>query len=353
MFRGIAAGAALALLMAGSAEAELKTITDDQGRQVTLDLPIRKAAVFNPWNAELFRAIGGAQAIAGLDRGTAANPGYWPAALTAANTIIGENQAAPNYEAIVALKPDVLVIPRNGAWQEAEAKLKPFGIPVVVITGWDVLKHSENARQVGVLLNQPVRAQAVVDFYETNLKLLKERLAGVTPRKVYLENAAGIVSPIPGSGWHDMITLGGGRNVFGDIDIAKEGANRGGVHDFQIDPEQVVLRDPEVIFKLGCCGTDYPAPPQAALKKSADDIAARPGWGTISAIRNKDVHVIGFFAGNVVSKMIGSVYIAKALYPDRFRDVDPERLMKTWLEDYQGVRYGGSYSYSALGRYGS
>jgi iron complex transport system substrate-binding protein len=115
----------------------------------------------------------------------------------------------------------------------------------------------------------------------------------------------------------------------------------------------VVLRDPEVIFKLGCCGTDYPAPAQAALKKSADDIAARAGWGTISAIRNRDVHVIGFFAGNVVSKMIGSVYIAKALYPDRFRDVDPEALMKTWLQEYQGVPYTASYSYSPLGRYGS
>ncbi len=60
----------------------------------------------------------------------------------------------------------------------------------------------------------------------------------------------------------------------------------------------------------------------------------------------------GFFAGNVVSKMIGSVYIAKALYPDKFKDIDPEKLMKTWLEDYQGVKYAAPYSYSALNRYG-
>jgi iron complex transport system substrate-binding protein len=352
MFRAIAAGAALALLMAGSANAELKTITDDQGRQVTLDLPIRKAAVFNAWNAELFRAIGGAGSIAGLDAGTAGNPGYWPASLTTPETIIGQGQTAPNYERIVALKPDVVVIPANGVWQEAEAKLKPFGIPVIVMTGFDPVKHIRNAQQVGELLGKPKEAQAVADFFDVNMRLLAERLKDVTPRRIYLENWAGIVSPLATSGWDNMMKLAGGANIFGDIEFAKQPSGRGSVNDFQIDQEQVILRNPELIFKMGCCNVNYPAPPAGSLKATADELMARPGWNSIQAVKSKEVHVIGFFAANVVSKMIAAMYLAKAIYPDRFSDVDPEGLMKTWLEKYQGVPYTAPYSYSPLNRYG-
>ena len=127
--RFAAALACATLNAAGPGAADIVEITDDLGRKVELDLPVDRVAVFNPWNAELFRAIASADLLVGLDKGTAANPGYWPGRLQAA--VIGQNQAEPNYEAIVELRPDVLVIPRNGAWEDAEAQLAPFGIPVV------------------------------------------------------------------------------------------------------------------------------------------------------------------------------------------------------------------------------
>src|SRR5262245_57710823 len=97
--RFLALGVIPGLLLAGAAQAEMTTVTDDVGRQVMLDLPIKKAAVFNTWNAELFRAIGGAASIAGLDAGTAANPGYWPISLTTPETIIGQGQTGAQLRA--------------------------------------------------------------------------------------------------------------------------------------------------------------------------------------------------------------------------------------------------------------
>src|SRR5690606_18908487 len=259
-----ASGVLLAFGLGAAASAEEATIVDDAGRSVTLDLPVGRVAVFNPWNAELFRAIGGADSLVGLDRGTASNPGYWPEALTGA--IIGESQSEPNYDAIVALDPDVLVIPRNGAWEQAAQQLEPFDIPVVVMTGWDVLLHSDNARLVGQLVGEPERAEAVVDFYEDTAALLAERLAGVEPRRVYVENQQPFRSPLVGSGWHDMIVIGGGENIFGDINFADQPAAGGSVHDFAVDPEAVIVRDPEVIFLLGAGSLSYPAPPPQLLR---------------------------------------------------------------------------------------
>src|SRR5690606_22089109 len=138
----------------------------------------------------------------------------------------------------------------------------------------------------------------------------------------------------------------GGENIFGDINFSDQPASGGSVHDFAIDPEAVIIRDPEVIFLLGAGSLSYPAPSPDLLREQAEAIAARPELEGVTAVRNGEVHVIGFFAANIVSKIIASVYVAKALYPDQFADVDPESLVRTWLEDFQGVPYTGAYSYS-------
>jgi iron complex transport system substrate-binding protein len=151
---------------------------------------------------------------------------------------------------------------------------------------------------------------------------------------------------VPGSGWHDMIVLGGGANIFGDVVFANQTGAVGSVHDFQVDAETVIARDPEAIIMLGAGGTNYPAPSMETLRAQAEEILNRPGWQGVAAIRDREVHVIGFFAANIVSKIIASVYVAKALYPDRFADVDPEALVRRWLEEFQGVPYTAPYSFS-------
>lgn len=350
LVRSIVAGGTLALSLTSlHAFAAETTLTDDADRQVTLDLPVKRAVVFNAINLELFRAVGGMDSVVGVDAGAQKATAYWPGIPESA--VVGQGQAAPNYEAIVALKPDLVVFPRNGAWQEAEERLKPFNIPVMVITGWDPLKHSENARQIGKLLDKSDRGEELAAFYEDNVKLLADRLEGVERKSIYMEKVPSLYTPIPGSGWHDMIVSGGGDSIFAEVDFAKESSSRGSVHEFSIAAEDIFVDNPQVIIKLVCCEGGYNPPGEADLKAAVDEIKGRPGWDQITAVRNDDVHVFSIFAGNVVSKMIGSVYIAKALYPDRFADIDPNALMRTWLEDFQQLPYLGPYGHSPLGRY--
>ena len=106
---------------AGIAPAMAETFTDDAGRTVELELPIKRAVIFNRYAVEFARAIGAIDKVVGVDASTMRDPAYWPQFKE--SDIVGQGQTQPNYEAIVALKPDVVIIPRNGVYDEAALQL--------------------------------------------------------------------------------------------------------------------------------------------------------------------------------------------------------------------------------------
>ncbi|HUD28007.1 MAG TPA: ABC transporter substrate-binding protein [Novosphingobium sp.] len=324
------------------------TFRDDVGRSVTVSTPLRRVAVFNRYDVEFVRAIAGTGVIAGVDAGTAKERAYWPGMERAA--IIGQGQSTPNYDAIVALHPDLVLIPRNGSWAEAERILQPLGIPVAVVTAWDVLRHEENARLLGRLFERPEKAEELNRFYRHWRDLLAERLKGVTRKRVYMEEVADYRTLLPGSGWHDMIETGGGLNVFRDVRLDGENRGRGNVQGFTVDPEQVIARRPEVILKLE--PGQYAPHPRAFSRSVLTGIAARPGFSELPAVRDGQVHHMSYYLAGGCSKIVGALQVAKWLYPERFRDVDPDAVMAEWLTRFQHVPAPGGYS-ASLGEFTS
>nr|MDT0667649.1 ABC transporter substrate-binding protein [Micromonospora sp. DSM 115978] len=107
-------------------------MVDDVDREVTLTVPVQRVVAFNTFNVEFIRAVGAFDTVVGLDEGSAGEnyEGYWPGFDVTATA--GKGQAEPNYEQLVALDPEVVIFPRNGAWEEAETKLAEFGIETLV-----------------------------------------------------------------------------------------------------------------------------------------------------------------------------------------------------------------------------
>jgi ABC-type Fe3+-hydroxamate transport system substrate-binding protein len=339
----VAAPVAGALAVPGTARAGGRiTVTDDLGRSVDLPFPVRKVAVFNRYSVEFVRSVAGIGALAGADAGTLKDAPYWPG-LTAAMAV-GQSQSEPNYEAIVAAAPDVVLFPRNGAWEQAIAQLAPFGIPVLVLTAWDVLKHEENVTLLGRIFDQPERARRLNAFYVETRDLIARRLAGVPRKRVYMEEVADYRTVLKGSGWHDMIEAGGGRNVFGDVDITGQPSARGNIQGFQVDPEEILAREPEAIVKLQ--PGRYTPHPRAFSETVLTGIAARPGFADLAVVRRGDVFHISYYLAGGCSKITGALQLATWLYPDRFADIDPGAAMRTWLETFQGVPYPGGYAVS-------
>lgn len=318
------------------------TVTDDMGRSVDLPFPVRKVAVFNRYSVEFVRSVAGIKALVGVDAGTLKDAPYWPGVTPA--MAVGQSQSEPNYEAIVAAQPDVVLFPRNGAWEEAITQLTPFGIPVLVLTAWDVLKHEENVTLLGRIFNEPERARRLNAFYVDTRDLIARRLAGVTKKRVYMEEVADYRTLLKGSGWHDMIEAGGGLNVFADLDITGQPSARGNIQGFQVDPEEILARAPDAIVKLQ--PGRYTPHPREFSKTVLSAVAARPGFAELDAVKRGDVFHISYYLAGGCSKITGALQLAKWLYPERFADIDPGSAMKTWLEDFQGVPYPGGYAVS-------
>ncbi|MEO1919726.1 MAG: ABC transporter substrate-binding protein [Paracoccaceae bacterium] len=317
------------------------TVMDDVGREVQVMHPVSRVVTFNTYNTEFFRAIGGQDVLVGMAADTNGLTNYWPG--LGDEVIAGQNQREPNYEAIVGRNPDLVIFPRNGAWENAVEKLEAFGIPVVVITGWDVNKFTDNVNMIGALVGKEERAKTLNEYHARYTNLISERLEGVEPRTIYFEKKVDFTTSVPGSGWHDMLTQAGGRNIFDDIDIATQSQSKGNKHQLDIDPEAILLRNPDIVIKQ--IGTDFVPPSQEDMAAAISAMAARPGWSEMSAVQNDQVFVMSYFIAGGMSKLIGKLYIVKWLYPELFEDMDPDQVAQEWIEVYQGVEYPGPHVY--------
>lgn len=311
------------------------TIIDGVGRKVTLDIPIKKAVVALRYNNELIRAAGGIEQVVGVDMNTAQDREYWPN--FSLDSVIGRNQKNLNYEKIISLDPDVLILPSNGTYDEAENKLSPFGIKVVVISGYETDSFHAQLKLIGKIFGTEKRAREVINFYDKSLNYIENSLRGIEKRSVYWESTKDLYTSFPGSYYYNMITASGGENIFSNM------YNNTGV--VEVDSEGVISRNPQVIIKnitpkTAALGSGISTPPsKEQIDLSIASIKNRPAWNEIDAVKNNNVFIMSQFGHGGASKMIGAVYMAKWIYPDILVDLDPDEVFKIWMEEFQGFKY--------------
>ncbi len=329
------------------------TITDELGREVSLKAPI-KAVYTDLWyQAEIVRAIGAGDTIVSIDQSTnpaknAANKDYFA---KFANLPDAGNYNGPNWETIAASGAEVFFTRRNAPWQDAIEKLKPFGIEVVVVSTWDPKVLRAQLPNLGKIFGKEKGAADLATLYDDIDAVLAEHLKGVEPKKVYFENNADFATSLPGSGFHDTIVHGGGKNIFGDITIANTGS--ASVHTYTIDPVEIINRNPDVIIHNGVDGlaAGYAPWDQTQFAAQAQRIIDRPGWSAIKAVQDKNVIVFSNFFFSALGKQLGALAVAKWLYPDRLADVDVDAYFARWLKA-QGVeaRFVADYAYKLDGK---
>lgn len=326
------------------AGAEQITFIDDAGREIVLDKPLERVVVFNKFNSEIIRALGKVETIVGTDKNSLQDADYWPGWTEA--MLAGNSQTDIDYEKVAELKPDAVILPKNGAYEECEKNLSPFGIKVIVITGWENTSFAKQIEIAGKAFAREEKAKEYADFCQKQVDLLAAALKDVAGQKtVYLENSGEYKTCLPGSGWNDMITMAGGKNLFGDVDFANQDQSKGSVHSFSVDPEQILSRNPSAILlnvydSKAIKGTSVYIPPDpAAANEALVALTKRPGWQTLSAVKDNSIYGISAFAGNGCFKIVGATYLAKFLYPEAMAGIDPDDFMTEWLEKYQGMAF--------------
>ena len=310
------------------------TVTDDQGREVTLDGPAETAVVLNSYGNEFVRAIGAGDTVVGVDSVSLERLPYLP---VEESDVIAQGLNELNYEAIADLDPDVVILPRNAPWEEAATQLEPFDIPVVVATAWDYAVFDDTIDLLGDVFGNQDGAEKVHAFYDEITTVLDERLADVDTKSVYLETVDPYLTVLPGSGFHALIEAAHGENIFSDA------AGGDAQEELTVEPAEVVVRDPSLVFhEYEPAATPVDPARFAATRK---EIAERPGWSGISAVADDQVYVASGYATSALAKSIGALYLATWLHPEAFDGVNPDEYLERWITEFQDTEFAGVDAY--------
>ena len=241
---------ALLLLMSSLAQAQGVQVTDDRGHAVQLPQPPERIVTLLPSLAETVCALGECRRLVGVDRYT-----NWPASVNQLPNVGGGLD--PNIEAIVALRPDVVLMATSS---RAAERLRALGIAVLAL---EPKTHADVQRvldKVGQLLGRG-DAQRVWREIDAAVSAAAQSLpASARGQRVYFE-----VSPGP---------FGAGEASFIGETLARLGARNilpASLGPFpKLNPEYIVRADPDRIM-VG--------------SRSAEGLLSRPGWAQMRALR--------------------------------------------------------------------
>jgi iron complex transport system substrate-binding protein len=265
------------------------TVTDDSGREVTIESEPQRIVSLAPANTEIVAAVGL------LDRlvGVSSADDYPPEVSGIA--VVGDF-SGPNLEAVAAAKPE-LVLATGGIQADVVGQLEDLGAAVVVVDPADLESLFASIEMVGAVTGSRNAATDVVSSMRDELDEIAGVVANATPVPVFLEIAQDpLFTAGPGTLLHDLITTAGGANV-----VTEEGYVAYSV-------EQLVAEDPVVYLAT------------RGSMSNPEDLQSRTGYSGITAVRTGRVYVLD---DNLVSRpgprvVDGVRQIAEALHPDLF-----------------------------------
>lgn len=317
---------------------ESLTVTDSVGRKISLKKPVSRAVIMNAYNAELINAIGAMNQVVGVDYYIYQDQEGFKHRFTK-EMLIGQSKGSDlNYEKIIELKPEAVIMTSNYNWQDAEKKLKPFGIEVINVDAYYTDKFAENVKLLGQIFGKEKNAKEFADYFLSKLAYINKQLQNVPKRSLYYEYRTAGRTTVPGDYFYEMVKLAHADNVFS------------GAKTNTVDIEAVVEKNPQYIVKVSDTNvySSYVPPKETEHKQIYEEIASRPGWDQIDAVKNKKILLLSHYVHGGASKLVGTMYIAKFLYPEYLPDLHPENVFNDWLTKYQHLDYVAGHTYPAF-----
>ncbi len=244
------------LMLAGLHAACGHEVTDDRGQTVRFDAPPQRIVSLLPSLTETVCELGACARLVGVDRYS-----NWPAQVRQLPQVGGGLD--PSIEAVVALRPDVVLM---GSGSRAAERLRALGLRVLVLEPKSGADVERVIGKLGVLLAVPDAdrlAAAIRAGVAAAAQSVPRPLRG---QRVYFEANPGPYAAGPQSFIGEMLAALGLANIIGPE-----------LGPFpKINPEIVVRADPDLIM---------------AGLRSADAMAQRPGWQRLRAVRGQHLCV--------------------------------------------------------------
>ncbi|MEO9653683.1 ABC transporter substrate-binding protein [Marinomonas sp.] len=350
---------ALSLLLTTLCYAEQVTVTDVLNREVSFDAPAKRVIVgFYP---EDYMAIGTEKAydnVVGMSKYIwQARSANWEMYLKHRPSLddipaIGRVDTKTfSVEKVIALDPDLIMLADwqyKGLGNDIE-RLEDAGITVLVVdyNAQTIERHIKSTQLIGVITGQTERAQKIADEYEHNYQQIRQRLAkaNLPSPKIYTEyGAAGV----------NEVGYTFGKNMWGAISTMAGGDNISAPYVEwwgKLNPEQILAANPDVIFITGYetgssddsmimgQGVD-----EAIAKQRLAGFKKRTGWSTLNAVQTNRIYSAYHGACRTILDSAMIQFYAKALYPELFKDLDPEKTYQDFYKKYLPVSPQGTFT---------
>jgi len=264
----------IALLVAGAslaARADVR-VTDDAGRAVVLAAPAKRVVSLGPHLTELVYAAGGGNAMVGAIRFS-----DFPEAAKKL-PVVGDAHAI-DFERIVQLKPDLVLVWSSGLNERHKARLRSLGLTVYESEIRKAQGIPDTLRRLGTLLEHADTAEAAARRFEAQWQALAERHRGKPPVRVFWQL------------WHEpLMTVNrehliseamrtcGGVNVFADLPLLTP----------SVSWEAAVAADPQLIAGSG------------RKEDAKRDFAGWQRFSNVSAVRQQRFATID---GDLIGRM--------------------------------------------------
>lgn len=256
-----------------------REITDDLGRKVKVAEKIERVVSLAPNLTENVFAVGAGDKLVGVTS-------YcdYPAEAQKIQKI--GDTINPNLEAIVASRPQLVLVTTASQIESFTRRMEERGVPVFVTNPRSLDDVLRNLRQLGDLLGTGEQAAKVVSELQNRISGVENRIKNEKPVRVFVQ-----ISPEPFTVGRDsfvtnLITRAGGESVTKDVPeayprISKETA-------LASEPEAIILSaggamgegnaEPAEIFK------ESPAVKNGRIYKINGDLLARPGARLITGL---------------------------------------------------------------------
>jgi raw score 10.12 len=353
--------AVLLLTFGITTQAEIKKIKDVLGREVNVDVPV-KNAVLGFYYPDYIAVTGveNFKYVKGISREfwEKFNPGSWalfsekmPELKNIAD-IGNVNTGTFSTEKTLALKPDVLIL---AEWQYQTIgselpKLEQAGVPIIVVdfNAQSVERHTQSAKIFGQLAGTEERANKIADEYAQGITDIQKRVkeANLPKPKIYVEF---------GNKGPSEYSFTFGKNMWGAIAETVGGDNVSApfVENWgPINPEQLLAAQPEVIMISGTEMGHETNDEMMAMginineqdaQKRLKGFLTRAGWQDLPAVKNHRVYGIYHTASRSLSDLAAAQFMAKALYPKLFEDIDPQKTFMDFHKNYLPIIPSGTF----------
>ncbi|HEX7021102.1 MAG TPA: helical backbone metal receptor [Gemmatimonadaceae bacterium] len=266
------------------------TARDDFGTAIAMNAVPRRIVSLNPTTTEILFAIGAGPRVVGRTHFD-----LYPAEAQRVPDL-GPG-IRPNVEAVLATRPDLVVLYASADDRPTADRLREAHIPVVAFKVDDIEGFRRVTRLLGRIVGQSARADSLVDSVSATLERVRRATASLPRPIVVVHTWDRPVIVIGGTSFlSELLDIAGARNAYADARTAT----------VTVTLEDILRRDPDIVL----------AGPQDARR-----IIVSNDWRTLRAV--KDGRVFAYDTNLVARPSVqlgaAAVSLANLFHPGAVR----------------------------------